>query len=159
MIMDIIIVVVLVLLATALLTVEVALIPGFGFTGILGVMALIASVFYAFYTIGYIAGWITVLAAVFICIALFLWALYGKSLDRLALKKNIDSTVKGDEAKKFKVGDRGFAKTRLALIGEANFGGTIVEVKSEVGFINENEEIEIIRISGDAIFVEKVNKD
>ena len=54
------------------------------------------------------------------------------------------------------MGDRGFAKTRLALIGEANFGGLIVEVKSEAGFISENEEVEIIRISGDSIFVEKV---
>jgi membrane-bound ClpP family serine protease len=34
--------------------------------------------------------------------------------------------------------------------------GQIVEVKSEAGFINENEEIEIIRISGDSIFVAKV---
>ena len=56
----------------------------------------------------------------------------------------------------FSVGDRGYTKTRLALIGEAVINGQIVEVKSEAGFINENEEIEIIRISGDSIFVAKV---
>lgn len=154
--MDIVITVVMVLLAALLLTVEVVLIPGFGVTGILGMLAMAGSVFYAFFALGYVAGWITVLVSVLICIALFLWALYGKSLDRLALKKRIDSSVKEDEINNFKVGDRGFAKTRLALIGEANFGGLIVEVKSEAGFISENEEVEIIRISGDSIFVEKV---
>lgn len=147
------------LLAILLLVVEVALIPGLGFAGVLGVLMLVASVFYAFFALGYVAGWVAVVTAVIVCVSLFLWALYGKSLDRLALKKRIDSSVKAGDVKKLKVGDRGVAKTRLALIGEAYFGGEIVEVKSELGFIDENEEIEIVRISGDAVFVEKVNKN
>lgn len=147
------------LLAILLLVVEVALIPGFGFAGVLGVLMLVASVFYAFFALGYVAGWVAVVTAVIVCVSLFLWVLYGKTLDRLALKKKIDSSVKDGEVKKLKVGDRGVAKTRLALIGEAYFGGEVIEVKSELGFINENEEIEILRISGDAVFVEKVNKN
>lgn len=157
--MDITITVVLMLLAILLLVVEVALIPGFGFAGVLGVLMLVASVFYAFFALGYVAGWVAVVTAVIVCVSLFLWALYGKTLDRLALKKKIDSSVKDGEVKKLKVGDRGVAKTRLALIGEAYFGGEVIEVESELGFINENEEIEIVRISGDAVFVEKVNKN
>lgn len=146
------------LLAVLLMVVEVALIPGFGFAGVLGILLLLASVLYSFFTLGYLAGWITVIVAVVVCVSLFLWALYGKSLDRLALKKKIDSTVKENEVKNLKVGDKGVAKTRLALIGEAYFDGEIHEVKSETGFINENEEIEIVRISGDAIFVERIKK-
>ena len=154
--MEIAITIILVLLATVLLTVEVALIPGFGVAGILGVLSMLASVFYAFFVVGNVAGWITIIVSGLICVSLFLWALYGKSLDRLALKKNIDSNVKGDELDKIKVGDRGVAKTRLALIGEANINGEVVEVKSEMGFINENEEVVVIRISGGTIYVEKV---
>ena len=154
--MEIAITVILVLLATVLLTVEVALIPGFGVAGVLGILSMLASVFYAFFVVGNVAGWITIIVSGLICVSLFLWALYGKSLDRLALKKNIDSNVKGDELDKIKVGDRGITKTRLALIGEANINGEIVEVKSEMGFIDENEEIEIIRISGGTIYVERV---
>lgn len=154
--MEIAITVILVLLATVLLTVEVALIPGFGVAGVLGILSMLASVFYAFFVVGNVAGWITIIVSGLICVSLFLWALYGKSLDRLALKKNIDSNVKGDELDKIKVGDRGITKTRLALIGEANINGEIVEVKSEMGFINENEGIVVIRISGGTIYVEKV---
>lgn len=154
--MEIAITIILVLLATVLLTVEVALIPGFGVAGALGILSMLASVFYAFFVVGNVAGWITIIVSGLICVSLFLWALYGKSLDRLALKKNIDSNVKGDELDKIKVGDCGIAKTRLALIGEANINGEVVEVKSEMGFINENEKIVVIRISGGTIYVERV---
>lgn len=156
--MEIAITVILVLLATVLLTVEVALIPGFGVAGVLGILSMLASVFYAFFVVGNVAGWITIIVSGLICVSLFLWALYGKSLDRLALKKNIDSNVKGDELDKIKVGDRGITKTRLALIGDASINGEVVEVKSEMGFINENEEVVVIRITGGTIYVERAGK-
>ena len=157
-IMDILITSLLVLFATVMMVVEVAFIPGFGFTGLMGVLAMIGSVFYAFLQIGTAAGWMTLLVCVFICIALFLWALYGNSLDKMALKKNIESTVNEQDMSRFAVGDRGVARTRLALIGEALINGQVVEVKSEGGFIDEQEEIEIVRISGESLFVAKVKK-
>ena len=64
--------------------------------------------------------------------------------------------MKEGGVEKLKVGDRGVTKTRLALVGEAYFAGETVEVKSEMGMINENEEIEIVRITGGAVFVERV---
>ena len=64
----------LVLFATILLVVEVLLIPGFGFTGLLGAASMIGAVAYSFFIIGSLAGWITLLVACAICIALFVWA-------------------------------------------------------------------------------------
>ena len=156
--MDILITSLLVLFATVMLILEVAFLPGFGFTGIIGMLSMIGSVAYAFIMSGVAAGWITLLVGVLICIALFLWALYGNSLDKMALKNNINSKVNELDVKLFAVGDRGVTRTRLALIGEALINGQVVEVKSESGFINENEEIEIIRISGDYLFVAKVKE-
>lgn len=156
--MDILITSLLVLFATVMLILEVAFLPGFGFTGIIGMLSMVGAVFYAFILLGNAAGWIVLLVAVLICIALFLWALYGKSLDKMALKKNIESTVNEQDMSRFAVGDRGVTRTRLALIGEALINGQIVEVKSEGGFIDERQEIEIIRISGDSLFVAKVEK-
>ncbi len=155
--MDILITALLVVFATVMLVVEVVFIPGFGFTGLMGMLSMIGSVLYAFMFLGSAAGWITLLVAVLVCIALFLWALYGNSLDKMALKKNIKSKVNELDMTQFAVGDRGVTRTRLALIGEALIKGEVVEVKSEGGFINEREEIEIIRISGDSLFVAKVN--
>ena len=147
----------LVLFATILLVVEVMLIPGFGFTGLLGAASMIGAVAYSFFIIGSLAGWITLLVACAICIALFVWALYGNSLDKVALKKKINSTVEEDEITKFAVGDKGVARTRLALIGEAEINGLIVEVKSESGLVDEGTSVEVVRISGDTIFVKTIN--
>ena len=145
-----------VLFATVLLVVEVMLIPGFGFTGLLGVVSMVGAVFYSFFLIGSVAGWVTLAVACIICVSLFLWALYGNSLDRVALKKEIDSTVKENEIARFSVGDKGVSRTRLALIGEAEINGYIVEVKSESGFVNEGETIEVVRVSGDTVFVKVI---
>lgn len=157
--MDILITVLLVIFATVMLTVEIVFIPGFGITGFTGVLAMIGSIFYAFVEISSAAGWITLLVGGMISIALYLWALYGNSIDKVALKKNIKSTVKTVDMSIFAVGDRGVTKTRLALIGEAVIKGQVVEVKSEAGFINENEEVEVIRVSDDSLFVVKVDKE
>ena len=157
--MDILITILLVIFATVMLTVEVVFIPGFGITGFTGVIAMTGSIFYAFVQLGSAAGWITLLVGGMISIALFLWALYGNSIDKVALKKNIKSTVKTVDMSIFAVGDRGVTKTRLALIGEAVIKGQVVEVKSEAGFINENEEVEVIRVSDDSLFVVKVDKE
>ncbi len=146
----------LIVLGSVLLVAEIALIPGLGLTGILGVGAMLASVAYAFFTIGDIAGWITILIVIVISLALILWAIYGKSLDNVALKKNIDSTVAGDSIPDIKIGDKGHAITRLALIGEAQLGDHIVEVTSSGGFIDENEEIYVKRISAGVIYVAKI---
>ena len=151
--MDYVITSLIVFVATLLLVVEVVFIPGFGVTGLLGVLSMVGAIFYSFFLIGSLAGWVTLAVACVICISLFLWALYGNSLDKVALKKNIDSTVKEGEEGKFVVGDKGVARTRLALIGEAEINGEIVEVKSESGFVDEGEPIEVVRLSGDTVFV------
>ena len=72
------------------------------------------------------------------------------------IKKKIESTVKEDELTRFSVGDKGVSRTRLALIGEAEINGLIVEVKSESGLIDEGRPVEIVRISGDTVFVRNI---
>lgn len=153
--MELLIIALLLLLGVVLLVVEIALIPGVGITGVMGVLSVLASVCYAFVTLGSVAGWVTVLISLVVLGALFAWAVYGKSIDKVALKKNIDSKVVNPEADGLMVGDRGVAIARLALIGEAEFNGNRVEVKSADGFIDEGATIVIERISGGVIFVKK----
>ena len=143
----------LMLLGIVLLVVEIALIPGIGLTGVFGVASLLASVSYAFIALGTWQGWMCVIVAAVICVALFLWAVYGKTLDRVALKNKISSTVENPEATALKVGDKGVAVARLALIGEAEFGGSRVEVRSCDGFIDEGTAVEVVRMDNSEIVV------
>jgi len=88
-------------------------------------------------------------------LAVVAWFMRSKSLERLALNKNIDSTVGTAARLEVKVGDTGKAITRLALIGNAEINGNIVEVKSADGFINEKTPIRVVRLLEGVILVEK----
>ncbi|MBR2638630.1 MAG: NfeD family protein [Bacteroidaceae bacterium] len=153
--MELMIIALLILLGVVLLAVEIALIPGIGITGIIGTLSLISSICYAFVCINNLAGWITTAIVVAILVILFTWAVYGKSIDKVALKKKLNSTVENPEIKDLKPGDEGVAIARLALIGEAEFKGKRVEVRSRDGFINEGTPIVIVNVNGNEIAVEK----
>ncbi len=153
--MELLITGIIIVIGTLLLVAEVAFIPGFGVTGFLGMLAMLGSIIYSFQAIGEAAGWTTVAIIILIIVTLILWAIYGKSLDKIALKKNIDSTVADNATSQVKVGDKGCAVTRLALIGEAQFGDNIIEVTSCDGFIDEKVEIQVKRISAGVIYVAK----
>lgn len=151
--MELFVTAVLIVLGTFLLVAEIALIPGFGLSGIAGIGAMIASAVYAFLQLGEVAGWVTIAIVIIVAITLILWATYGKSLDNVALKENIVSTVANADVAKIEVGDRGVSVTRLALIGEARFGENIVEVTSSDGFIDEKSDIVVTRIAAGVIYV------
>jgi membrane-bound ClpP family serine protease len=156
--MDFFVVALLVFVGCLLLVLEVAVMPGFGITGIAGAAAMLGSVAYAFFFVGLAAGWCTLGIVLASLSALIVWAIKGKSIDRLALKKSISSTVKESDAA-VKVGDRGVSLTRLALTGDALFGDNVFEVSSVDGFIDEKVPVEVVRVQGGAIYVKMVNKE
>lgn len=153
--MELVLTAVFVLLGVLLLVVEVALIPGFGVVGIMGVLSFIVSVVYAFTVLGVLAGWVTLAIVVLSVVLLIMWAAYGSSLKRLALKENINSTVKDPVAGTLAIGTEGIALTRLALVGEADFGGSQLEVISAEGLIDEGTQVRVSRITESAIFVKR----
>ena len=49
--------------------------------------------------------------------AMLIWFMRSKTLDKIALKKNITSKIDRSAEEKVKIGDTGVTTTRLALIG------------------------------------------
>ncbi|MBR2301365.1 MAG: hypothetical protein IKA41_05365 [Bacteroidaceae bacterium] len=146
-----------ILLGVVLLVVEVALIPGLGLTGIVGAAFMIAAIVYAFIGVSTLVGWLTLIGSILICVLLIVWAVYGKSLDKVALKEKIDSSVADPNIATLSVGMRGVAVTRLASIGNAEFDGTVVEVAVRNGnFVDADENVEIVLIKDGTVYVKKV---
>ena len=137
--MDILIITVLIIAAVILFLVELFVIPGISLAG----MA---------------AGFITLGISGVACIGSLVWFMRSKMLDKLALKKDIDSKVDRSAEDSVKVGDTGISTTRLAQIGYAEINGNIVEVKSIDGFLNEKTPIIVSRITDGTIMVEKHRK-
>ncbi|MBR5475376.1 MAG: nodulation efficiency protein D (NfeD) [Bacteroidaceae bacterium] len=155
--MELFILFLLIFLGIVMLVVEVALIPGFGITGIIGGASLMAAVVYAFIAIGTLAGWFTLLGSLLLCVLLIYWAVYGKSLDRMALKETIESSVADPNVATLSAGMRGVTITRLASIGNVDFDGKIVEATVRNGnFIDADENVEIVLIEEGTVYVKKV---
>ena len=153
--MDILIIIVLIVAAVILFLVELCVIPGISIAGILAGACMIYANYYAFAYLGTTAGFITLGVSAIACIGSLILFMRSKTLDKVALKKNITSKVDRTAADQVKVGDTGVAITRLALIGNAEIDGNIVEVKSMDGFLNEKTPIIVNRITDGVIMVEK----
>ncbi|KAA6349030.1 hypothetical protein EZS27_003543 [termite gut metagenome] len=154
--MDIIIITALLVFAIVLFLVEVFLIPGISIAGIAAIGCLVYANYYAFVHLGNTGGSITLAVSAVTCIGSLVLFMRSKMLDKIALKENIVSTVSKPAEKRVKPGDTGICTTRLALIGHAEINGTVTEVKSIDGFLDEKTPVVVNRITEGIILVERI---
>lgn len=146
-------VITLILVGLVLIFAEILLIPGVGVAGILGLLSMGGSCFYAFYEFGNTTGAIITAVNVVLVVALAVWILRAKTWKRMALETNIDSKAVSSEASVLAVGDRGRTLTRLAPMGSARFGDYVIEVKALEGMLDPNVDVEVVLIEGNKIYV------
>lgn len=146
--------IVLILVGLVLIFAEILLIPGVGVAGILGLLSMGGSCFYAFHEMGTTTGiTITVINALLI-VGLTVWVLRAKTWKRFTLDTNIDSKAFSLEGAKIAIGDRGRTITRLAPMGTARFGEDTYEVKALEGMVDPGTDVEIVLIEDNKIYVE-----
>ena len=154
--MDIVIIVSLIIAGLILFIIEVFLLPGISFAGIVSAGCLLYANYYAFDTLGTIPGCITLAVSAIGVIGITIWFMRSKTVDKLSLKKTIDYRPEPLKGLDLKVGDEGIALTRLALIGNAEFNGRIIEVRSSGDFIDEKSKIRVERILDGVVMVQKI---
>ena len=101
-----------------------------------------------------VGGWVLIASIIF-CSLLGVWAARSKFLEKYWLQKSIDSTAATTEQLSVKVGEEGTSITRLALIGNADINGNVIEVKSADGFIDEGTPIVVVRVEEAQITVKR----
>ncbi len=141
----------LILVGLVLMFAEIMLIPGFGVAGILGLLSMGGSCFYAFTEMGNTAGGIVTTVNVVLVVIMLVYVLRAKTWRRMSLETNIDS--KAVENVTVAVGDRGKTVTRLAPMGSARFGDYIVEVKALEGMMDPEVVVEVVLIEDNKIYV------
>ena len=141
----------LILVGLVLIFAEILLVPGVGVAGILGLLSMGGSCFYAFYEFGNVTGYIVTAVNVVLIVALSIWVLRAKTWKRMSLETSIDS--KAVATSLLAVGDRGKTLTRLAPMGSARFGDFVVEVKAVEGMLDPNIEVEVVLIEDNRIYV------
>lgn len=146
----------LIIIGLVLIMAEILIFPGIGFSGILGLLALVGSCLYAWLQISQTAGIIVCSVNVVMVIGLMIFALRSNTWSRLALNTKIDSRAGQDETV-VTVGEKGKTLTRLAPMGTAKIKDKILEVKSQVGILDAGVEIEVVLIDDGKIYVKSIN--
>ena len=154
--MGILFIIALVISALLLLLVELFVIPGSSLAAILSAICLTWAVAYAFINISALAGIITLIIALILGSCVLITFMRSKTLDKVALTEEVSSTVDRLVAAQVQVGDKGYAITRLALIGNAEINGHVVEVRSADGFLNEKTPVVVTCVTDNEIIVQKI---
>ena len=147
----------LIIIGLLLLFAEILLIPGVGFAGILGLVSLGGSCFYAFNQMGGTVGAIVTAVNVALVVGLSIYVLRAKTWKRLSLDTNIDSKAVADTG--LAVGDRGVTVSRLAPMGSVRFDTELIEVKALEGFVDPEVEVEVVLMEDGKIYVKPVSEE
>lgn len=146
-------IIVLILVGLVLIFAEILLIPGIGIAGILGLLSMGGSCFYAFNQMGTTAGVIVTVINAVLIVALSVWVLRAKTWKRFTLNTNIDSKAIDRYEEKLSVGDRGRTITRLSPMGSAKILDEVYEVKALEGMIDPGVDVEVVLIEDNKIYV------
>ena len=140
------------LAAIILLIAEVFFIPGITLAGIAGALCAGGGIWYA-YSLDMTIGHITVLSSIIGFVAVFWFFVRSRSFKIMELNADISSKVTSNLEQGISVGEKGVTVSRLASVGKARFKRTIVEVKAENGWIDENTPVLVTRIEDNYIWV------
>ena len=149
----------LIIIGLVLILAEILLIPGVGIAGILGLVSMGGSCFYAFNQMGTTTGIIVTVINAVLIVGLTVWVLRAKTWKRFTLDTNIDSKAFSLEGAKIAIGDRGRTITRLAPMGTARFGEDTYEVKALEGMVDPGTDVEIVLIEDNKIYVRPLSEE
>lgn len=127
---------ILTLLALVLALIEILIVPGFGIAGLASMALALADVVVIYLELGPWWAMAAVGIGILVILITMRWLTRSKAIDRMSLHARIDSTNATTAQLSVKVGDTGKALTRLALVGNAEINGLVVEVKSSGAFLN-----------------------
>ena len=137
---------------------EIIFVPGTTIVGILGFLFSGYCIYLGYEYFGATTGTLILIAGLVLNIVALVVAFKGRSWERFSLKGTIKGRYNDDYKIDLNVGDKGITISSLKPIGKATFQDQEIEVRSNGGFVDENVEIEVIRIESSKIFVEPVNK-
>ena len=147
----------LILIGLVLIFAEIMLIPGIGVAGILGLLSMGGSCYYAFYEFGSTTGGIVTGVNGLLLLLLTIYVLRAKTWKRFTLDTNIDSKAVFPDPV-LSVGDRGKTVTRLSPMGAVRVGDNVIEVKALEGMIDPGVEVEVVLIEDNKIYVSPVQE-
>lgn len=147
---------VLILIGLLMMILEILVIPGSGFAGIIGFILMAAGIWIAYSKEGIMAGHITLVATLSINLVGLIIALRSRTWKRASLKAVVSGKVNQIDESNLRIGEKGITISRCAPMGKAKFNNKFYEVSTMSDFIDQGVEVEILKISGNKIIIKKI---
>ena len=142
-------------IAILLLILELFFLPGVSVAGFASVVFYGVALYYAFSRMGMVVG-ITVLAVAVILTIFIIWYfMRSRTLDKMSLHTNIESTAPTRVNERVQVGDSGVTLSRLNPMGRVLVGDVTVEARS-FDYIDEGVKVRITKVEATTVMVEPV---
>lgn len=164
--------IVLFVVGLVLLTLEIFVIPGFGITGIAGIICIFASLFLALVPGGPLMDFDAISKAIIqltgaIVAAFILILILAKFLPKsrtfnkliLADEEKADQGYVSYPSEKELVGQQGIALTTLRPAGSAEINGKRYDVMADWEYIEKESKIVVLRVEGVKVVVKKVKEE
>ncbi|MEM9897314.1 MAG: NfeD family protein [Bacteroidota bacterium] len=148
----------LMLFGSVLIVAEIIFVPGTTIVGILGFLFSAYCIYLGYEYYGAGTGTLILLGGMVFNVAALVIAFKSKSWERFSLKNQLMGSHDDETRLSLSIGERGITLSSLKPVGKAIFQDKEIEVRSNGGFVNENEQIEIIKLEGSKIFVQPINK-
>ena len=150
------VVIALLLLGILLLLLEILFVPGTTIVGVGGMILLAIGIYLAYDFIGTTAGHISLASSVAVIFLALIVLLKGQTWKRMALETNVEGKGVTQLEKLVIVGERGKTISRLNPVGKALFGEKILEVSTTGEFVDEDVNIEVVKLDQNRIKVKTV---
>ena len=143
----------LIVLGIVLIFLEFFVVPGVTISGIGGLILMVLGVYFSYANYGVGTG-NTILLTTFGAIGIIFYAAYKTGAwKKITLSTEVEGKSKADVSLNVKPGDVGKTISRLAPMGTIMVNNELFEATSKGIFIDENTEVEIIKIIKNKIIV------
>lgn len=151
--MTLTIIALIILLGLLFMLLEVLVIPGTTFVGIIGIILVIIGNYFAFVEHGNLVGFYFLGGTAIISFITIYFSLKSNTWKKATLSSEITGKTNLIDVEKLKVGDTGKAISRLTPMGKALINEIYVEVECRDGYVTENSDIVVVKIAGNKIYV------
>lgn len=149
-------IVILILVGILLLLLEFLVIPGTTFAAIGGILFIGGGIYLSYESYGTEIGNYVLFSTISFLVLLIIWVLRSGTWKKLMLNNNVEGVVSQTETEgELKIGDSGKTISRLNPMGTVRVNGKSYEAKSYSSFLDENTEIEIVKVELNRVIVKQ----
>lgn len=140
-------VILLIIVGLILLIIEVFILPGISIAGVGAMLFFTGGIVTAYVSLGTGAGHITLMASFFSAVITIFFSFRAKTWQKMALNAEVNGkSIDPETMTIVKPGDKGKAISRLAPMGNIEINGKIYEGQSIEGFVEQESEIEVVKV-------------